>query len=146
MADYAPAYLAGNTVPMTASGTITGGDPLEVSGAGTVAKCVTATTPKYVGVAAHDAQAGQRITVIAARVIHDGIAEGTITAGDQLTASTVAGKTVKSLAASAQDVTGTPTQSTINTAINNAVNQARSVIGVALTSAADGASVRWQQG
>jgi hypothetical protein len=127
----------------TASGAIVGGDPLEIAGNGTVRRVTTANTRNFVGVAASDAANGEKVRLYAARPIFDGVAGGAITAGDQLVASNTAGRTVASLAVTNADVTGTPTETTIETAYNAAINQARAIIGVALTTASDNATVRW---
>lgn len=145
MPDYAAVFLPGQTWTSKAAGTVTGGDPLEVAGVGQVQKCAGASSPKYVGIAAEDATAGAFLTVISNKPTFDGIAEGTVTAGDQVVASAVAGKQVKSLPASNIDVGGSFVQATINTAINAGLNAVRAVIGVALTTASDGQTVRWIQ-
>jgi len=131
------------TYTSTASGTITGGDPLEVSGNGTVAKVAGANSAKFVGVAAHDSTNTNPIRVYVINPVFDGVADGAITAGDQLVPSNTASKTVKTLAAANVDVTSSFVQATVNTAINNSVNQARAIVGLALTSASDGGTVRW---
>jgi sulfate adenylyltransferase subunit 1 (EFTu-like GTPase family) len=131
------------TYTSTASGTISGGDPLEVSGSGTVAKVASANSVKFLGIAAHDATNGNSIRLYVINPIFDGIADSAITAGDQLVASNTASKTVKTIAAANVDVTSSFVQATVNSAINNSVNQARSTIGLALTSASDGGTVRW---
>ena len=153
MPDYSAAYLSGSAVPSVAASAITGGDPVEVAGPGQVRKVTSNGSPKYLGIAGHDAVMGQPVTVIAAKPVHDGVADGVITAGDLLGASAAVGRTVRTVAASsvsAQDVTATPTQATINTAINavgTALNTSGTSrrIGVAMTAAADGQPVRWMQ-
>lgn len=150
MADYTPVFPAGASVSLVAASTITGGDPVEVAAAGQVQKVAAPGTTRYVGVAGHDATAGMRVTVIAAAPVHEGAADGTVNAGDQVTPSATAGRQVKSMAGAlaAQDVGATPDQSHINTAVNaavTAVNANRAQCGVALTGAADGATVRWMQ-
>jgi hypothetical protein len=137
VADYAAIFLPGQRITMQASGAIAGGDLVVVSGSGTVAKASALASTAFVGVAGHDATSGQKVTVICSGTVHESIADGTVTAGDQLTTTATANRQVKSLPAA--DVTGTPTQGTINTGINNA----RALIGVALTTAADNALVRW---
>lgn len=133
MADYIPVYLPGTAVSMTASATIIGGQLVEVSGNGTVAPSTASATPsaKVVGVAGFDAASGQRVTVYARGTVHETTANGAITAGDQMASGAVAG-TVKSLAAAAAAVAAD-------------INNARAVIGVALTTAADLAKVRWME-
>jgi hypothetical protein len=83
MGDYTPLYTA-NLLPhtSTASAAITGGQLLEVTGAGTVGPA-TASSVKVVGVAAHDTPSGGRVTVHPiASVIHEFVAgSGGVTAG-----------------------------------------------------------------
>jgi hypothetical protein len=126
----------------TAAGTITGGDPVEVAGSGTVRKTTTFAphggnaalgSGGCIGIAAQDALTGARVTVIVDRVVHEGAADGAVTAGDQVMSSAVTGRQVKKV----PDSTGTP--------IQQDVDQARVVIGIALTTAADNGTVRWMQ-
>jgi sulfate adenylyltransferase subunit 1 (EFTu-like GTPase family) len=138
MPDYAAIFLPGQRITLQASGTITGGDLLAVSGSGTVAKAAALASTAYVGVAGHDATAGQKVTVVCAGVVHESIADGAVTAGDQLTTTNTANRQVKSLAPAA--VAGAPP---LAADVNLAINQARAVIGIALTSAADNALTRW---
>ena len=133
MPDYSAVFLPGLVMTSQAAGTITGGDPVEVAGTGTVQKVAGVNSQKVVGVAAMDATAGGRVTVIVDRVVHDGLADGAITAGDQLVASSVAGRQVKTL----PPLGGAPGQAD--------VNAARAIIGIALTTASDGGTVRWMQ-
>jgi sulfate adenylyltransferase subunit 1 (EFTu-like GTPase family) len=130
--DYSPVHLPGLAVTLTASGPLAGGDPVEVAGSGTVQKVAAAGSLRYVGVAAADAATGAAVTVIIDRVVHEGAADGPVNAGDQLAASARAGCQVTQLASAA-------------TATAADVNAARAVVGVALTGAADGATVRWVQ-
>jgi hypothetical protein len=136
--DYAPVLLPGLTGTFTAAGPLAGGDPVEIAGSGTVQKTTAGPSAglgsaKYIGIAAQDALAGARCTVVMDRVVHEGAADGAINAGDQLQSSTVAGRQVKTVAPTG----GSPGKSD--------VDQARVIIGIALTTAADGATVRWQQ-
>ena len=118
MADYLPLYLPGKAVPMTASAAITGGRLVYVSGDGTVANTTAATTLP-VGTAGHDvAASGDRVTVFGRGTVHRLVAAGAITAGG-LVAAAAAG-------AVAAHTGGT--------------NDNR-VFGIALTTAADGATV-----
>lgn len=124
MADYVPKFTPGQAITSQASAAITGGQLVAVSGSGTVAKTAGASTA-WVGVAAFDAANGDKVT------IHKGgvqriVASGAITAGDQVI-SAADGK-VASLAAAAGATAGD-------------INAARQVVGTALTTAADGASV-----
>jgi hypothetical protein len=136
--DYAPVFLPGLVITLAAAGAITGGDPVEVAGNGTVQKTTAGPggaigSVKCIGVAAHDAVAGSRVAVVADRVVHEGAADGAVNAGDQLMASSKPGCQVKKV----PDSTGTPTKQD--------VDQARCIIGLALTTAADGGTVRWMQ-
>jgi hypothetical protein len=135
--DYSAVFLPGLVMTSQAAGTITGGDPVEVAGSGTVQRSTAGPNSlgslKCVGIAAQDAAAGAKVTVIVDRVVHDGAADGAITAGDQLMASSTAGRQVKTVPPTG----ASPGQQD--------VNQARAIIGIALTTAADGATVRWMQ-
>jgi hypothetical protein len=119
MADYIPVFEPATAITLTASATITGGQLVEVSGNGTVGPAGAATAD-YVGVAAQDAIAGGRLVVWPRGMVHESTAAGAITAGNLI----VAGAAGTVAAAG-----GTPAAGT--------------VLGVALTTAADAASVRW---
>lgn len=82
MADYTPVFTGG-VVPKTAttSGTVTGGRVLAVSATGTVAHAGADSTV-VVGVAAHDAASGAKVTVWPiVNCVHELEASGAITAG-----------------------------------------------------------------
>lgn len=116
MADYVPLFKPGEAIPTTASAAITGGQLCGVSGSGTVAPTGGATAT-WLGVAAFDVANGDRVT------LHKGgvqrlTASGAITAGDAVIP-----------AANGQVAT-----------IGAVTNYAQ-VVGVALTTAANGASV-----
>jgi hypothetical protein len=85
MADYVPAFpLGAGGWTSQASGAITGGQLLLVSGAGTVAPA-TLTALTVVGVAAHDAASGANLVVFPLKMIHETNAgTGGITAGNPL--------------------------------------------------------------
>jgi hypothetical protein len=124
MADYAPVYYGG-TEPftMTASATITGGQVLFASGVGTVAP-TSGVNATCVGVAAHDVSSGARVTVWPIPgVVHETVvATGTVTVADGVSSSTTGGVTtgtVATLAAAGQ------------------------LLGIALSTAAATAKVRW---
>lgn len=121
MSDYAPAFLPGQVYTSQASAAITGGTIVEVSGSGTVAPAAAGST-KVVGVAATDAATGAKVPVILDKVIHDSISSGGSTAGDSL-ATAATGK-VATVVAATGAAAGTR-------------------IGVALTTAADTAVIRW---
>lgn len=150
MGDYTPVALPGTAYTFQASGTIAGGDLVGMTGPLTVARISSAASLAYVGVAGQDAAIGSKVTVYMDKAVHDSVAEGAVTAGDQLVSSSAANRQVKSLAAAALnvDVTGTPTESTIeafNPAINTALNNARAILGTAVTTVTDNQTVRWVQ-
>lgn len=150
MADYTPVALPGQTFTFNAGGSIAGGDLVDISGSNTVVKSATLASRAFIGVANHDVGSGGKVTVTLAHPIHESIADGTVTAGDQLTTTNTALRQVKSLGAAALnvDVTASPTEASIeafNAAINTAVNQARSIVGIAISSGADNTLVRWAQ-
>jgi hypothetical protein len=127
MGTYLPPYHPANAVSLTCSAAVTGGQLLAVSGNGTVAPAAAA-ADDAIGVAAFDAGTNERVTVYPFGVVHETAADGAITAGDQVTAGAT-GK-VKSLAVAAGATTAD-------------INNARAVVGVALTTAADTAKCRW---
>lgn len=124
MADYTPRFAPGEAITSQASATITGGNLLAVSGNGTVAPA-GAHALNWVGVAAFDAASGDKVTIRTGGV-QKLVASGTVTAGD-IVEPAASGK-VSTLAAvttpTAADVTNT-----------------RARVGIALTTAADGATV-----
>lgn len=127
MPSYTPVYAPGAAYSSTASAAITGGQLVEVTGSGTVGPA-GAQSLKVVGVAAFDAASGARVTVHRVAPIHEATASGAVTAGDQLVSA--AGGQVATLPAASAALAGD-------------INAARSVIGVALTSAASGAKVQF---
>ncbi|WP_101791023.1 capsid cement protein [Nonomuraea indica] len=127
MSDYLPIFTPAETATFTTSAAVTGGQLLAVSGNGTVAPAA-AGSASWIGVASGDATSGARVTVFCRGTVHESTASGAITAGAQL--ATGAAGTVASLAAAAGATAGD-------------INSARGVIGVALTTAADAAKVRW---
>ena len=116
MADYLPIRIPGQALVATASADISGGQVVEVSGNDTVAPAAAASA-KWLGVAAFNAKAGDRVTVHAGGT-QAPKAAGAITAGDIV-------------AAAADGAVAT-------------VTAAEPAVGVALTDAADGAEVRVQ--
>jgi hypothetical protein len=133
MADYTPVYAPSKVVTMTASAAVAGGDLLEVSGSGTVRKVATAISFNYIGVAGEDTPVNGRVTVYARGYVHESVADGAITAGDQLNTSATAGRQVVTAAATG----ASPAKAD--------VDRVRGIIGVALTSVADNARVRWME-
>lgn len=135
MSDYSPVFMPGRAIPLTASATITGGQLVQVTGNGTVGPVTLAAAPavNVIGVAGNDAAANARVTVYARNMVHESVAQGTVTAGDQVTTpitGDTAGAQVKTLAAvttpTAGDVVGT-----------------RAILGIALNTASNPARVRW---
>ncbi len=121
MADYVPIFNPGNEVTYTASAAITGGQVVANSGVNTVAPAAAASV-KVVGVAAHDAASGAKVTVLSGPgMVHESTASGAVTAGDLVQAG--AAGTV---------------------AILGATPASGQMIGVALTTAADTALVQWK--
>lgn len=129
MSDYLPIHLPGKTFTSTASATVVGAQQLEVSGSGTVAP-TSGASAKHVGTAAFNAASGALVTVYGRGTVHESVAAGAITAGDQIVTA-AAGK-VASLAAASGNAAAD-------------INSARSVIGIALTTAADTALVQWME-
>lgn len=123
MADYTPVYTGG-VLPatLTTSAAVTGGQVLIASGNGTVAPAAGASAVA-IGVAAHDAGSGARVTVWPLNnVIHEITAAGAITAADGITS-----------AASGQ----------VATAVVGTAAAAGTLLGIALTTATSGNKVRF---
>jgi hypothetical protein len=123
MADYSPVYATGSLpLTLTASAAITGGQLVENTTASAVGPA-GAGSVKVVGVSAHDAASGARVTVWPlANTVHEITSTGTIALGDGI-ASGAAG-------VAATIVVGTGAA-------------AGSLIGTALTAATGGAKVRF---
>lgn len=130
MGAYTPKYMYGDEVNGTFSATTTGGQVLCVTGNGTVGPAGTGTAAKVVGVASSDYAANDRGTYFARGKVHIGTASGAITAGDQVSAGATG--TVASEAVASGNTAGD-------------INNAREIIGVALTTAADTAAVEWME-
>ncbi|MFY1595482.1 capsid cement protein [Micromonospora sp. WMMD737] len=118
MGAYEPKFLYVDQVTATASAAVTGGRLLAVSGNGTV-QTAGAGSAAVVGVAAHDAASGSRVSYFPRGKIHVSPASGAITAAARVDSG--AGGTVASGTAG----------------VNN--------IGIALTTAADGVDVEWME-
>jgi exosortase/archaeosortase len=123
MADYTEVFpLGAGDFTSQASGTITGGDCVAVSGSGTVASAAAGSL-LVVGVAGHDAVSGGKITVKPLKKVHESLAgAGGITAGNPLKVGASSNKLVLW-------VTGT--------------DSAAAFVGIALTTAAQDATLRW---
>jgi hypothetical protein len=131
MGDYAPVTDKRLNYTMLTSGAVTGGNLLVVTGSGTVAKASTAASISYVGVAAHDAPSGGRVTVWTRGCVHESIADGAIAAGAEVTTSGTANRDVAALAAAGAAY------------VQAEANASRAVIGIALTTGVDNAKFRW---
>jgi hypothetical protein len=145
MADYTPVAVPGSTYTFQASGTVAGGDLVGMSGPLTVTRVSSAASLAFVGVAGTDAAIGAKVTVFIGKMINDSVAEGTVASGDQLVSSSVANRQVKALAVVNVNVNATFSDTEVETALNTAVNQARGVLGVAVSAATDNQTVRWVQ-
>lgn len=118
MADYAPLWMPGDAITGVASTAVIGGRQLMVSGNGTVAHA-TADSAAVVGTAAFDAAANTNVTFHGRGQVHVSTAAGAITAGAR-----------------------------VNAAVNGTVASAAAGlanIGIAMTTAADGALVTWME-
>ncbi len=118
MADYAPLFMPGDVVTGVASATITGGQVLIVSGNGTVGPA-TADSNAVVGVAATGAASGANVPFHGRGQVHVSVNSGGVTAGARLNAA-------------AAGVVASATAGVGN-------------IGIAMTTASDGALVTWME-
>lgn len=117
MAQYLPIHRPGDTVTFDVTTAVVGGTPVEVGTADRSVAPAAAGSTKYVGVAGHDAAVGDKVTVEVGKPIHVLKAVGAVTRGARLEVAAGGVRTLN---------TGT-------------------AIGVALTSAADGAPVQMLQ-
>lgn len=144
--DYTPVYVPGKVLTLFAGAAVSGGDLLVVSASNTVIKAASGQAPNVVGVAASDTPVNGRVTVYARGTVHESVADGAITAGDQITSTATANRSVTRLASpSAVDLGAAYTQATVNAAVNGGLNAVRGIIGIALTSVADNQKVRWME-
>jgi hypothetical protein len=126
--DYVPVHKPAETLTLTASVAVTGGQLLVATGERTAGPAPALATA-VVGVAGRDAAVGARFAVhTLVGAVHETTAASAIAAGDQLVSA--AGGQV----APVPPVT-TPTQAD--------VTNSRAVLGTALTPAAPGARCRW---
>jgi predicted RecA/RadA family phage recombinase len=110
MAEYVPIKTAGIATTHTAATALTGGRLVAISGNDTITEATT-NTPSWIGVAAQDASAGDRVTVFSGGV-QELTATGSVAPGDQVLP-----------AANGTVSTWTPGDAT----------NARSIVGLALT-------------
>lgn len=118
MGAYEPKFLYSDQITATASATVTGKQLLAVTGNGTVGPAGAA-SPAVVGAAAYDAAANTRVGYFPRGKVHVSTASGAITAGARV------------------DAGANGTVATAATAPTN--------VGIALTTAADGADVEWME-
>jgi len=114
MADYSPIYSGGvQPFTQTTSGTVTGGQVVVASGVDTVA-AAGAGSLVVVGVAAHDAASGAKVSVWPiANCIHEVTTTGTVTALDGVV--TAASGTVGTAAIATAAAAGTLIGTALNT-------------------------------
>lgn len=115
MGQYLPVFRPGDTVTFDVTAAVTGGHPVQVGTADRSVAPAAAASVTYVGVAGHDAAIGDKVTVEVGNPIHLLVALGAVARGAKVEAAG-AGK--------------------IRTATTG------TAIGLALTSAADGAPVQ----
>jgi len=117
MAEYLPIFKPGQAITLKASAAVTGGQVVAVTGSGTIGPAGAASAA-WVGVASTNASINDNVTIHSGGV-QSVKAAGAVTAGDLLVTAT-AGTVAK---AGAEPAAGT-------------------IVGIALTTAADGAQVR----
>lgn len=124
MADYTPIFTGGAfPYTMQAAATITGGQIVQTTGAGTVSP-TSAASATVIGVAAHDAASGAKVTVWPIDgVTHELTSTGTIAVGDGITSAAGGAAT---------------------TGVVATVAAAGQLLGIATTAATGGALVRFQ--
>jgi len=143
MADYTPVFIEGEIITLTAGAAVKGGDLLVVTGNNTVSPFTPGANPapNFVGVASSDQASGARVAFYCRGPVHESIADGTVTAGDQVCTATNPNRQVRTAPPSSTPATEPAVYSAASTVLD--VNAARSVIGVALATVADGQKVRW---
>ena len=95
MSDYTPVYAeSAQPITFTASASVTGGQPVEVTGNMQVGPAAAGSV-KHVGIAGHDCPAGQKVTVHTPRGnVEEVSVEAAVVAGDHVQAA-AAGKVKK---------------------------------------------------
>ena len=123
MADYSPVFANGvSPFTLTASATITGGQVLVASGAGTVAPSGGA-SGAVVGIAANDAANGARVAIWPlVGPVHECTTPAGSTAGDALSSAASGG---------------------VATGVLGTLAAAGTLLGTAITTASAGNKVRW---
>lgn len=115
MPQYLPLFRPGQTVTFDVTAAVTGGHPVEVGTADLSVAPAAAASTSVVGIAGHDAAVGDKVTVELGNPVHELVASGAVARGTKVEAA--GGGRVRTA------TTG-------------------DVIGLALTSAADGATVQ----
>jgi hypothetical protein len=115
VADYTE-VIAGRHYTSQASGTLTGGNVVMVSGSGTVAIATAAGAAAVCGVVGHDAVNGQKVDVISGG-IHDLVSQGAIVAGTPVTVGTVNGSVATIGAATFSQMIGVALTTGVDTAL-----------------------------
>ena len=115
MTDYLPLFRPADTVTFNVTADVTGGHPVQLGSTDRSVAPAEAGSTTYIGVAGHDAKTGDKVTVEVGKVIHELTASGAIPRGSQVESSGAGRVRVAT--------TGT-------------------VIGLALSTAADGATVQ----
>ncbi len=115
MAQYLPVFRPGETVTFDVTAAVTGGHPVQVGTADRSVAPADAASTTYVGIAGHDAAVGDKVTVEVGKPIHLLLASGAVARGTKVEAA--GGGKVRTA------TTGTE-------------------LGLALTTAADGAPVQ----
>lgn len=130
MAQYAPKFFPGQSISLEADGDIDGGDCTVVSGSGTVATS-SAESASFVGVAVASVKDGEPVALYT-QGVHRLVASGGITAGNPV--KTAAAGAVAA-ATSATTIDGEADTISLGDTAQEVI------IGVALTTALDGAEV-----
>ncbi|RKS16741.1 uncharacterized protein DUF2190 [Arthrobacter sp. AG1021] len=115
MGQYLPIHRPGDTVTFDVTTAVVGGHPVQVGATDRSVAPAAAASTSYVGIAGHDAAIGDKVTVEVGKVIHELKASGEVALG-------------ASLEAAGAGAVRTATTGT--------------VIGLALTAAADGKLVQ----
>lgn len=118
MVEYLPLFRPASTLTFSVTTAVTGGQPVEVGAADWSVAPAGAASLKVVGIAAHDAAVGDKVTVEVNRPVHEVLASGAVARGAKVEAA------------------GTGKVRTATTG---------QAIGLALASAADGAPVPFMQ-
>jgi len=112
---YLPLFRPGDTVTFDVTAPVTGGHPVQVGAADRSVAPAAAGSASYVGIAGHDAEIGDKVTIEVGKVIHELKASGPVALGAELEAAGAG-------------------------AVRTATTE--NVIGLALTAAADGGLVQ----